>query len=82
MVKVLPKNETLRKLLKHPSDNVAFPEEHAEKNWLEWPDDSFTHRRLQDGDVTIVEEKKPIDKTASETKAATEEKAPVQQKKN
>lgn len=53
MVKVLPKNDVMRRLLKHPSNNVAFQAEGS----ADWPDDSFTHRRIADGDVTIVEEK-------------------------
>lgn len=53
MVKVLPKNDTMRRLLRHPSNNVAFQVEGP----ADWPDDSFTHRRIADGDVTIVEEK-------------------------
>jgi hypothetical protein len=82
MVKVLPKNEAMRKLLKHPSDNVAFPEANAERNWLDWPDDSFTHRRITDGDVTVVEEKKPEEKKPAEDKAASEEKPSPAQRKN
>lgn len=74
MVKVLPKNDELRKVLRHPSDNVAFPASDAEKNWLDWPDDSFTHRRLTDGDVTIVEEKKPETKQPAPPSPPSEEK--------
>lgn len=48
MVKVWPKSDAIRKLLKHPSNNVGFPENGP----LEWPEDAFTHRRLEDGDVT------------------------------
>ena len=54
MVKVMPKNDAMRKMLKHPLGNIAFREEGP----MEWPDDAFTSRRLQDGDVTIVEEPK------------------------
>ena len=53
MVRVTPKNDELRKLLKHPGTNVPFPAEGSQ----EWPDDSFTHRRIRDGDVTVEEEK-------------------------
>lgn len=48
-MKVWPKNDQLRKVLRHPSNNVAFHPEGP----MEWPDDSFTHRRLQDGDVLL-----------------------------
>jgi hypothetical protein len=54
MVRVIPKNDTIRKLLKHP---VAGP--FRSEGSSDWPDDSFTHRRVADGDVTIEEAKKP-----------------------
>ena len=60
MVKVLPKNEEMRKLLKHPQGQIAFKDTGS----IEWPDDSFTARRVADGDVTIEEEKKSEDKPA------------------
>lgn len=53
-MKVWPKNDEMRKILKHPAVNVAFPEEGP----VEWPDDTFTHRRIMDGDVTVEEHKK------------------------
>lgn len=49
MVKVWPKNDHMRKLLKHPSNNIPF----RESGPLDWPDDSFTHRRVKDGDVLL-----------------------------
>lgn len=70
-MKVIPKNDDLRKLLKHPSNNVPFPAEGP----MEWPDDSFTHRRIADGDVTVVEEKK------AETKVSDAEERPAPQPK-
>lgn len=55
-MRVIPKNEELRKVLRHPSNlDLAFPAEGS----MEWPDDSFTHRRIVDGDVTVEGEKKP-----------------------
>jgi hypothetical protein len=65
MVKVLPKNEEMRKLLKHPQGQIAFKETGS----IDWPDDSFTARRVADGDVTIEEEKKPEDKPVAQTPA-------------
>ena len=47
-LKVTPKNDTLRKLLKHPRAGGFRKEGPAE-----WPDDSFTKRRLRDGDITV-----------------------------
>lgn len=71
MVKVVPKNDTMRKLLKHPSNMVAFREEGP----MEWPDDAFTARRIADGDVTVYEEPK-----ATEENVAAEEDSPRRKK--
>ena len=51
-MKVWPKNETMRKILRHGV--ITFPDEGS----VDWPDDSFTHRRITDGDVTTEEPKK------------------------
>jgi len=65
MPKVLPKDDAMRKLLKHPIGG-AFPEEGP----ANWPDDQFTTRRLRDGDVTLAEpkaeQKEPSRKTTKE----------------
>jgi hypothetical protein len=53
MVNVIPKNDTIRKLIKHPVAG-AFRSEGSSN----WPDDTFTHRRLADGDITLEEVKK------------------------
>lgn len=50
-MKVWPKNDEMRKLLKHPFGNAPFPESGP----LDWPEDSFTTRRLADGDVLAEE---------------------------
>lgn len=50
-MKVWPKNDEMRKFLTHPQGNIAFHEDGP----AEWPDDSFTHRRIEDGDVTTEE---------------------------
>ena len=47
-VRVLPKNEEIRRTLKHPR-GMKF----RDTGSVEWPHDSFTHRRLLDGDITI-----------------------------
>lgn len=60
-MKVLPKNDSVRNLLKHPTGR-AFPENGS----VDWPDDAFTARRIADGDVTVEEEKR-----AEETKPAS-----------
>jgi hypothetical protein len=51
-VKVTPKDDTMRRLLKHPRAG-GFPKSGA----AEWPDDRFTKRRLADGDITKDEAK-------------------------
>lgn len=50
-MKVLPTSEEKRKVLKHPTGGKFLPQGPAD-----WPDDSFTHRRIRDGDVTVVKE--------------------------
>jgi hypothetical protein len=49
VVRVLPKNDQIRKYIKHPRTRVGFPAEGS----AEWPNDTFTKRRVIDGDVTI-----------------------------
>lgn len=50
-MKVWPKNDQMRKMLKHPNNGIAFPEQGPQ----EWPDDTFTARRVSDGDVFLVD---------------------------
>jgi hypothetical protein len=49
-MKVWPKNDEMRKILRHPIAG-AFREEGP----ADWPDDQFTARRIADGDVTAEE---------------------------
>lgn len=49
-IRVEPKNDDMRRLLKHPRAG-HFRSEGS----MEWPDDTFTHRRLRDGDIKRVE---------------------------
>lgn len=51
-MKVWPKNDGLRKWLKHPT-GVGF----RESGPATWPSDAFTTRRIRDGDVTTSEPK-------------------------
>lgn len=50
---VWPKNDQMRKLLRHPHGKTAFPPQGP----ADWPDDSFTARRIADGDVSLEETK-------------------------
>lgn len=64
---VWPKNDELRKLLKHPSGVRFRPEGPAD-----WPADVFTHRRISDGDVTVEPEfERKVEAPPPETEAAT-----------
>lgn len=65
-MQVWPKNDQMRKILVHPEGKVAFHDEGP----IDWPDDSFTHRRIMDGDVTTQEPTKEELKAASMTKKA------------
>jgi len=71
---VWPKNDEMRKVLVHPSGNIAFREEGP----ADWPDDSFTHRRIEDGDVTIKEvHVDPVMKKATPAPSETKETGPA-----
>jgi hypothetical protein len=50
MIKVWPRNEQMRNLIKHPVGG-AFHETGSR----DWPNDSFTYRRIRDGDVVTDE---------------------------
>jgi hypothetical protein len=55
-VRVTPTRDELRKVLRHPANNIPF----GKTGSVEWPNDQFTKRRVRDGDVT-VEARKPTD---------------------
>ncbi len=71
MVLVWPKDDVMRKHLKHPHNNVSF----REQGPIDWPDDQFTHRRLEDGDVLLNDPNPP------ETSASVEAAPPAAGKK-
>jgi hypothetical protein len=52
-VRVEPSDDTMRRLLKHPTAG-GF----RSSGDIEWPNDTFTKRRLKEGSVKLVEEKK------------------------
>jgi hypothetical protein len=54
VVRVLPKNDLIRKYIKHQPTGLRFLKEGS----VEWPLDQFTRNRLRDGDV-IIEPEKP-----------------------
>jgi hypothetical protein len=62
-VKVWPRDENVRRLLKHPF-GMRFRE--TLNDGVEWPDDLFTKRRIKDGSVLT----KAPSATASPTQAA------------
>jgi hypothetical protein len=51
-VRVVPANDDMRRILKHPTAG-AF----KSSGVTEWPMDTYTHRRLEDGSVKLDEEK-------------------------
>lgn len=55
-IRVLPKNDDVRKYIKHMPSGLAFRSEGS----IEWPNDKFTQRRIADGTVIVV---KPEEKT-------------------
>jgi len=52
-MKVQAKDDNIRKIIKHPVAG-AFREDGT----ADWPDDTYTHRRINDGDVTVIGEAK------------------------
>jgi hypothetical protein len=52
-VRVEPTSDDMRRLLKHPRGG-GFRSEGS----VEWPDDTFTRKRLRDGDIKIATEQK------------------------
>ena len=74
MVKVVPKNDDIRKLLKHPTAGALRAEGSSD-----WPDDSFTARRVADGDVTIEQAEKKEDEKKAEERHEHEEDKPDRQ---
>jgi hypothetical protein len=69
-VKVWPKNDHIRGLLKHPA-GVAFSAD-PQADPAEWPDDQFTTRRIADGD--ILTEAPKAEPTPKAAKAKAEDK--------
>lgn len=63
-MKLMPRDDKMRKALRHPSAG-AFPASGP----AYWPEDAFTTRRLRDGDVTEVKE--PPTKANEPPKKAT-----------
>jgi hypothetical protein len=51
MIKVHPRDDDVRRVLKHYPTGVGFPKEGP----AEWPHDKFTNRRLMEGSVTREE---------------------------
>lgn len=56
-MRVWPKDETARKLIKHPTAG-AF----REIGGADWPDDAFTFRRVRDGDLLTKAPSEPKSK--------------------
>jgi hypothetical protein len=48
-LRVEPKNDLMRQILRHPTAGFFRGQGAAE-----WPDDTFTHRRLRDGDIKLA----------------------------
>ena len=53
-VRVVPRDDDMRRLLKHMPSGIGFRSEGS----VEWPDDVFTQRRLKEGSVRLAEDEK------------------------
>lgn len=51
MIRVNPRDDGVRKFMKHQPSGLSFPESGP----AEWPNDQFTIRRLRDGALTLEE---------------------------
>lgn len=49
-IRVVPRDDTIRKGIVHPDGNLAFPHDTGS---VEWPLDGFTQRRIRDGTVLV-----------------------------
>jgi hypothetical protein len=69
-VRVEPRDADMRRLLKHPRAG-GFRSEGS----IEWPDDTFTRRRLKEGSVKLAEKKeaKPHPEPPEPRRARTHE---------
>jgi len=56
-IRVEPRDDTMRRLLKHPRAG-GFRSEGS----IEWPNDTFTRRRLREGSIKLAETGKHDDK--------------------
>lgn len=54
-VRVVPRDDSIRKGIVHPDGNLKFPEHTGS---VEWPLDGFTQRRLRDGTVMLAADQK------------------------
>jgi hypothetical protein len=50
-IRVWPANESVRKVIFHPAGKIRFAETLEES--VEWPYDTFTRRRIADGDILL-----------------------------
>ena len=62
-IRVLPKNDKIRKYIKHYPSGIGFP---SGDGSVEWPNDRFTQRRLRDGDVTIEQKQNKLEASKKE----------------
>jgi hypothetical protein len=59
-VRVLPRDDVIRRDIVHPVNRIAFPPQGGS---VEWPLDQFTKRRIREGDVTVEEAKPAVSQT-------------------
>jgi hypothetical protein len=70
-VRVVPSDDKMRRLLKHPNGMAFRP-----TGGVEWPMDRFTKRRLKDGTVKLEEEKKAPPPQEEKAQAAPQSSRP------
>jgi hypothetical protein len=65
-MKVWPRTEAIRKVLNHPSAGAFRPEGPAD-----WPKDTFTVRRIRDGDLLTSSPEQQKSKTTRDVSPAS-----------
>jgi hypothetical protein len=65
-VRVLPANEDIRRVLKHPR-GMAF----RSTGSVDWPLDKYTQRRIADGSVTVEEKKQEPQQSKGQAPGST-----------
>jgi len=74
-VRVLPRDDKVRKSISHYPTGIKFPAEGS----VEWPHDTFTKKRIRDGSVKVDERSGEERDSSKAARAATRQALPEKQ---